>query len=336
MTQSPRTPRAPSSPEVDLQDAVRRWDATAAERVENPIQGWLDSPLVWEMHVLPKIGGGPGHHWLVAAVERHGIPRTGRWLSLGCGAAGTEIAASRWGLFTSLHGLDASSQSLAIARQSAAAERVANVSFAQADLNRLELPREEFDVVLANMSLHHVRSLRGALSAIHGALRPDGWLIVNEFVGPRQFQFTDLQLGLVRDLLAALPERYRQDASTGGLKTDYPRLSIEHWNKADPSEAIRSDLILGEIARQFQVVERVDYGGTILQLLLEHIVHNFDAADREGMAILSLLGRFEDSLIRRGVLPSDFTFLVARKRPAKLRWRSRLPGRARAEHGRLA
>jgi len=305
----------------EIERASGHWDATAAERVENPIQGWLDSPLVWETHVLPKIGGGPGRHWLVAAVERHGIPRTGRWLSLGCGAGGTEIAASKWGLFASLHGLDASSRSLAIARESAAAERVVNLEFAEADLNRLEMPREEFDVVLANMSLHHVRNLRRAVSQIRQALRPGGWLIVNEFVGPRQFQFTDLQLGLVRDLLAALPERYRRDASTGGLKTDYPRLPVEHWNKADPSEAIRSDLILDEIGRQFRIVERVDYGGTVLHLLLEHIVHNFDAADREGMAILSLLGRFEDSLIRRGVLPSDFTFVVARKRPPRRGWR---------------
>lgn len=294
--------------------AVKLWDATATARIENPVQGWMDSPLVWESCVLPKIGGGPRYHWLQAAVDRHAIPRAGKWLSLGCGSAGTEIAASGWKLFESMLALDASSVSLEIAGRMAAEQSVTNIQFQSADLNRLSLPPETFDVVLMNMSLHHVKELRPALSQVRRSLRSNGFLIANEFVGPRQFQFTDLQLGLVRKLLAVLPERYRQDSTTGKLKTEYVRLPVEHWNVTDPSEAIRSDQILQELERQFRIVERVDYGGTILHLLLEHIVQNFDAADEEGMTILRLLGRIEDLLIGNHALPSDFVFLVARKR----------------------
>jgi hypothetical protein len=163
------------------------------------------------------------------------------------------------------------------------------------------------------MSLHHVRRLRPLLSQIHGALRPEGWLIVNEFVGPRQFQFTELQLSIVRELLSVLPERYRR-TETGEIKSEYVRMPVEHWNRADPSEAIRSDRILPELQRRFRVVESIGYGGTILHLLFEHIVQNLDVADEQSMTILRLLGRFEDILIREGVISNDFTFLVARKR----------------------
>jgi SAM-dependent methyltransferase len=179
----------------------------------------------------------------------------------------------------------------------------------------LELPRSAFDVVFANMSLHHVLELRALLSQIHRTLRPKGWLIVNEFVGPRQFQFTDLQLSLVRELLAVLPERYRRTGN-GEIKTAYERMPVDYWNRTDPSEAIRSDRILPELERKFRVIENVGYGGTILHLLFEHIVHNFDVADEHSMTILNLLGRFEDILIRERVLPDDFLFLVARKRRA--------------------
>ena len=112
-----RTPNAGSPP---LGETVRVWDATAAERIERPVQGWMDFAPLCEACVLPKIGGGPGHHWLRAAVERHSIPRDGRWLSVGCGTGGTEIAAARWGLFGSLQGLDASPESIEIARRAAA------------------------------------------------------------------------------------------------------------------------------------------------------------------------------------------------------------------------
>jgi ubiquinone/menaquinone biosynthesis C-methylase UbiE len=283
----------------------------------------MDSPIVLETYVLPKLGGRLGLHWLQALVERHGISKHARWLSLGCGAAGTEIAASGWNLFGSMVALDASPASLMIACSEANRLGVTNIEFGAADLEHLALPPAAFDVVLMNMSLHHVRELRSVLSQVRHTLRPNGFFIVHEFVGPRQFQFTDLQLALVRDLLAILPERYRRDSTSGEVKSEYVRRSIEYWNVADPSEAIRSDRILPELERQFRIVERLDYGGTILHLLLENIVHNFDPADDRDRALIALLGQVEDALLRAAVIPSDFTLMALRKRTG---WRSVLRG----------
>lgn len=278
----------------------------------------MDSPIVLEVCVLPKLGGGPGRHWLPAAVDRHGIPKEAHWLSLGCGAAGTEIAAAQWGLFGSMLALDASPASVRIATSEAEKQGVANIRFGSVDLERLSLPTAAFDVILMNMSLHHVRELRAALTRVRQALRPEGFFIVHEFVGPRQFQFTDTQLGLVKELLALLPERYRLDATTGQVKTEYVRKPIEFWNVADPSEAIRSDRIIPELRRQFRMVERLDYGGTLLHLLLENIVHNFDSGDERDRALIALLGRIEDTLIRTKSIPSDFTLMTLRKRRNRL------------------
>jgi ubiquinone/menaquinone biosynthesis C-methylase UbiE len=274
--------------EDQLKKTIGRWNTTATERAANPIQGWMDSPIVLEVCVLPKLGGGPGRHWLLAAVERHMIPRNGNWLSLGCGTAGTEIAAARWGLFASMLALDASSSSLEIASDAAAEQGINNIRFDQANLDSIKLPIAHFDVVLMNMSLHHVKELGHVLSEVSRALDPGGWFIANEFVGPRQFQFTDLQLSIVRELLASLPTRYRMDQTTGRVKT--------------------------EIKKRFSVVEHIDYGGTVLNLLLEHIVHNFDSSDERDRALIALLGRIEDILIRNRVLPSDFTLLTMKKR----------------------
>lgn len=298
-------------PELDRVTAL--WDKTAQDRVINPLQGWLDSPIVLENYVQPRVSGSPHVNWLVGLVDRLRIPKTGRWLSLGCGAAGLEVFSAKTGLFSSLVALDSSPASLEQARHAATAEGVDNVEFGQADLNRLELPTAQFDVVLMNMSLHHIKEIRNLLSQVRRALLPDGFLLVNEFIGPRQFQFTDLQLSLVRKLLAALPLFWRRDSATGEIKAEYRRMPVEHWNLADPSEAIRSDLIVSEVGRQFQIVERLDYGGTILNLLLEHIVHNFDPADEKDVAAIRLLGTIEEMLLQHGVIPSDFTVIAAKK-----------------------
>ncbi|MEO8054190.1 MAG: class I SAM-dependent methyltransferase [Acidobacteriota bacterium] len=297
----------------ELDSVAKLWGEKAETRAKNSLQGWLDSALVLEEIVQKKQTGSPTTNWLVGLIERLRIPKEARWLSLGCGAAGTEIWIAKLGLAGSIDARDASPAALETARRACAAEGVGNVTFDTIDLNEAHLPRGPFDVVLMNMSLHHVRELDRLLGRVAAALKPGGFLLANEFVGARQFQFPGAQLGVVRDLLAALPERLRDDGS-GSPKASYHSFPLEHWNLHDPSEAVRSDQILAAVARRFEIVFRANYGGTILALLLEHIVQNFSAERPGDVELLRLLGAFEDVLVERlRVLPSDYAVLAGRR-----------------------
>jgi SAM-dependent methyltransferase len=297
----------------DLERVGELWGRTAASRPVEPLRGWADSPIVGHWILGPRMAGAPGRHWLLALAEDIPISRGGRWLSLGCGSAGTEIFAWRHGLFDSLLGLDASAEALEEARRAALVEGAAGLGFARADLNALELPPEEFDVVVMNMSLHHVRNLEGTLAAVESTLKPGGILIANEFVGPSQFQFTDLQLSISAAVLEVLPDRWRMDSDTGLPKTRYVRQPRAHWNAVDPSEAIRSDEIVPELLKRFELLARRDYGGTLLHLALEHTVHNFAPGDDRDVAAIRLMGLLEQTLIDHGVIESDFTLLALKK-----------------------
>lgn len=301
------SPAAGTNPRV-----ARHWDATARLRARHHLQGWLDSQLIFGEAFQARVSGSPGENWLQGLMRRGGVPKGGRWASLGCGAAGQELLAARLGLCDSLVGYDASPASLELARRAAEEEGRHQLSFAAIDLDAPTLPAAAFDVVLMNMALHHVRELPAALREVCRALAPGGVLILNEYVGPRQFQFPAAQVETVRALLAALPEALREDTANGILKRSYAVWPVELWNEIDPSEAIRSDCILPEVERRFEITVRVDYGGTILNLLLENIIHNFDAEDDKDAAILRLLIAFEAVLVDSGFLDSDFTALVAR------------------------
>lgn len=296
--------------EGELQRVAACWDRTTALREHSTAQGWLDSYYVASRRLNEKVTGSPHVNWLVGLVRRLGIDSETRWLSIGCGAADQEINTAKEGLFRSLDAIDISSASLDAARRRAAAEGVECIQFQQADFYRLDLEPGAYDVAMMNMSLHHVEDLDKVLQSVVRALRPDGWFLIHEYVGPRQFQFTDRQLAIVRSLLQSLPPHLRSHFVTGEIKESYVRQPVEYWNEVDPSESIRSDLIVPTVQRYFQVRERVDYGGTILHLLLEHIVHNFDGGSAEHRAILDLLGTFEDLLIDYGVLASDFTVMA--------------------------
>jgi SAM-dependent methyltransferase len=312
------------SVESERRRVFELWGRVAAERSDHAIRGWADSPVVCRFVLGPRMSGS-GRHWLVGLAEELGLPRGGRWLSLGCGAAGTEIMAAGEGLFASLLGLDGSETALEEGRKAALVRGAAGLELARADLDALRLPAAEFDVALMNMSLHHVKNLEGTLGAVEQALKPGGVLVVNEFVGPSQFQFTDVQLAIANEVLALLPDRWRMDVTTGKPKTRYVRQPRAHWNVVDPSEAVRSDEIVGQLEARFEVLLRRDYGGTILHLALEHIVHNFDAGDERDVAAIRLLALLEDLLIRHGVLESDFTLMALRKAPP----RPQAPGRQR-------
>lgn len=306
-------------PDAELARVSALWGATASAQALGSLRGWLDSPLVLKEVLQPRQTGSRTTDWLVCLVERLGIPKDGHWLSLGCGPAATERHAARDGLFRSMLALDASPVALVEAQRACDGEGIANISFGVADLNRVSLAPRTFDVVLMCMALHHVRNLEGTLRAVRSALKPGGYLLLNEFVGPRQFQWTDRQLALVKDLLETLPESLRIDVTTGLPKNEHVRYPLEHWAVADPSEAIRSDEIVEQVSRLFSVVARIDYGGTILGLLLEHIVHNFREDDPAHVAEIRRLAAVEEDLIRRGELPSDFTVLAARKRQSTFR-----------------
>ena len=293
------------------------WDDRSRRRAHNSLGGWLDSPVVLEHYVQPQISGLPKVDWLTGVVERLRIPPGGRWLSIGCGSASTEIHAARNGFFSSMTAFDVSNVSLALAREAALKGGVSNIDFFVTDLNNLRLPPEHYDVVLAIMSLHHVEKLEPLLEQIEGTLKRTGLFLTNEYVGPKRIQFTDLQLSIATELLEALPEIWRGDSETGSIKTKASRLSVREWKSTDPSEAVRSDEIVAEIAKRFQFIERHDYGGAILFPMLERIVHNFDHNDPKDVAAIRLVAAFESVLMRLGVLPSNFTLLAARKRQGR-------------------
>ncbi len=298
---------------ADLDTVARMWGERAEARAKNPVQGWLDPALVLEEIVQRRQTGSSTTNWLAGLVERLGIPKDARWLSLGCGAAGTEIWIAKLGLAGSIDARDASPAALETARRNAAQEGVTNVTFETADLNDARLPKGAFDVVLMNMSLHHVKQLDRLLGRAAASLKPRGYFLANEFVGPRQFQFGETRLAVVRDLLDAMPERLRDDG-TGTPKASYRSFPVAHWNIHDPSEAVRSDGILDAVAQHFEIVYRADYGGSILALLLEDIAHNF-RKDRPGdVDVLRLIGRFEEILVGRlRVFPNDYTVLAGRR-----------------------
>ncbi|MEU8677781.1 class I SAM-dependent methyltransferase [Streptomyces sp. NPDC048560] len=104
------------------------------------------------------------------------VAETDRVLDVGCGAGRTtRLAALRAGRGQAL-GLDLSGPMLAKARESAARERVRNVSFVQGDAQVHAFDAEGFDAVISRYGMTFFADPVAAFTNLHRALRPGGRL----------------------------------------------------------------------------------------------------------------------------------------------------------------
>ena len=250
------------------------------------------------MHLNERATGDPARDWLSSWAFRYFTG--GRVLVLGCGEGWLERAIAAWPFVDRIDATDIAPDAVARARAAAGPKQ----HYSILDLNRDELPADTYDVVMAHSILHHVENLEHAYAQIERTLKPEGTLIVNEYVGPNRFQVHDHVLTLInslRDALGAPP-----------FDRPTPQFMIEH----DPSEAVRSEEVMPLLRERFDVLEQKELGGTILMHLLYEIVQRFRFDNPVERAIVETLCTFEGALLDAGRIESDFVIAAARKRTA--------------------
>ncbi len=271
--------------------------------------GWLAWDPVLLRYVFPQLGGTD---WYSFARERCSGRPLELGLSLCCGDGLTERYLLQSGVCPAWEGIDISPAAIASCRQAAEAAGMSTLRYRVGDLESTRFPRHQYDVVVGWMGLHHLRHLSRLYREIRRTLRPEGVLIVNEYVGPPRFQMPPRQVELVNECLRLLPEDLRRRPS-GEVIREFVPPSAEQVAAFDPSEAVSSDQILPLLEREFTIVERVDYGGAILHWALRETMRNFRPDDAEHMAWLERLFDFERQAMARGEIGSDFSYVIARK-----------------------
>ncbi len=280
----------------------------------SPIVSWSDSPIVRSHYIYPLLSGSGATDWFEWVSKTFFPHPVNRALSLGCGTGELERRGLALDVAMRFDACDASPDAIDLARRTA--QQYAydeRLHYFVSDLNKQEFSQSTYDVVFATKSLQHTIALEHLFAQIERTLKPGGLFVMSGYVGPDQFQWTDKQVKYAQQCLDKIPESYRRSVLNKGIKVSISRPSIASINEADPTAAIHSKNILPLLYKHFDVLERRDYGGTLLNLVLEDIAGNFQEAAQD-IAILKELFDFEQKLIRAGELTSDFTAIVAYRR----------------------
>jgi SAM-dependent methyltransferase len=274
---------------------------------------WMSNVAVLG-HINERATGDPVREWLGSWARKWFTGDKLRVLVLGCGDGWLERGIASWWPFVEhIDAVDFAAEAVDRARQIAQEQGLTQIAYDVVDLNRATLAKDAYDVIVAHAVLHHVENLEHAFAELHGALRANGTVIVNEYVGPKRFQFSDDVLRILNDLFACLPARLRRGAIEPRVYERRERPTVEQMIGNDPTEAVRSDELAGFIERTFHVVERRNIGGTLLQHLLYDIAHNFRFDVPRERALIEMLCTIEAALVDAKRIPCDFVMLAARK-----------------------
>ena len=148
-----------------------------------------------------------------------------------------------------------------------------------------------FDLVYWSDALHHMLDVDAAVSWSRRLLRPDGYLYINDFVGPDRMQWSDEALAIGSRVLQLLPPRLlrRADGRRGRLPRVVSRPDPEALAADDPTECADSSDILPAIQRHFDDPWIKLTGGTIYHGALNNVIANFTEQDERLLETLLLL-----------------------------------------------
>ena len=235
-------------------------------------------------------------------------------LFIGCleGNPGPEMSLMETGLFNSIDVMDIAEGLLKKQHDIASQKGLQGIKYIKQDFNDVALKINEYDLIWAIGTAHHVEKLEPFFDQINTSLSDNGIFVMREYIGPNRMQFTDIQLNIVNEIICVLPDKYKTNPE-GFIKGTITKPDINELIKKDPSESIRSQDIISVMEKRLNILELAYTGGTILHPLLGDIATNFER-DQDAETLLKLLILFEKTLVEKEVLQSDYVFCIANKR----------------------
>ncbi|AJR04702.1 class I SAM-dependent methyltransferase [Siansivirga zeaxanthinifaciens] len=234
-------------------------------------------------------------------------------LSLGSGNCETELKFAKHKALKLITCIDISDIPLKKAKEIADLNELDNIEFKVKNVNDFQFPIKKYDIVYFRASLHHFKNIESLVGLqINNSLKENGFLIIDEYVGPNRLQFPKKQITAINQALKIIPKEYRKRFNLNLLKNKVSGSGILRMIIADPSECIESANILPNIHKNYNTIYEANYGGNILMPVLKDIAHHFTYLTEDKELVLNKLYNFEDEYLKNN--PSNFVFGIYQKK----------------------
>lgn len=288
---------------------------TQASVKGDPID-YTQHPYLYALSIARRVTGDLSGDPLLDVAGTFLAKPAKKMLSVGSGLGFAEEKLVRHGLVESVVAFEASPVAVknALKRLEIAGLRE-KFDFRSEDVCSAGLQDDEFDLVFVQAAIHHFYNIDEMFDLFRRVLKPGGLIIYDEYVGPDHHMYEDSVMDLLNEVNDCLGAGYRYDVLRGGeIRSEVPRASLEWMLNMDPSEGVHSSRILPLTYRHFDVLDRRDYGGTMMRPFWVGILPNFDFDDPKDQTVAALIVKIEELLIRYGVMPSYHSIVVGKLR----------------------
>ncbi len=189
------------------------------------------------------------------------------------------------------------------------------VTLVNSDILKEDIPSDYYDAIVVFAAIHHFFEIEKMFILMNRILKRDGVLFFDEYVGPDHGLYDDRVYKYMDEINKCLASEYRRDELRNDTVRDsVPRATLEWMMEMDPSEGVHASQILPLTYKYFDVVKRLDYGGTISRPFWVGILNNFDFDNYKDQTVANLICYIEKLLIREGLIPHYHSIVVASKR----------------------
>jgi SAM-dependent methyltransferase len=177
-----------------------------------------------------------------------------------------------------------------------------DINYIQHDINTIYFDENTFDCVINFAACHHIRYIEEICINIRKWLKPDGYFIHNDYIGPQRNQYSKSQWLNMNTINNSINVKYNKNLG-------YP--DIQQMMNDDPTEAINSNRIIQVLYDLFNIDTHTKSGGAITYEILTHNSKLFNAPlDIRQKIVKMVMEKDLEYLNKSG--DSFFHFIIAR------------------------
>ncbi len=235
-------------------------------------------------------------------------------LELNCGPGVLALEVSRRG--ANVTGIDIASDAIQIAKDYQSKiikqKNQGTINLFTGDLNTINLPEKQYDVVFVWDGLHHIAEIDHLVSEIAKTLKDEGVLVVHDHAGIPLWK-RKLAEKTSRLLIHILPTENNYSKKIRKVKDSILKTNKKTQQEellTSPFEGVSGENIIKSIKSKFKIVELQRYLS-----LTQHVAAKIQPDCRWRFGLISLIIVVDNLLSMLRILKPEYFFLIARKSP---------------------
>ena len=181
-------------------------------------------------------------------------------------------------------------------------KKTRDITYIQHDINTVDFPDSTFDLVINFAACHHIKDIEKVCNKISVWLKPNGYFIHNDYVGPQRNQYSKLQWEQMNKVNNMLHDSIKKSLGY----PDVMQMMID-----DPTEAINANRIISTVYDFFNIDYHSQSGGAIAYEILTHNDRLFNLDIKNRNAIVERVMQ-KDLEYMEETGESFFHFIIAR------------------------